>query len=261
MLNMIKIERDTPPQNTVMDKQKNKELAEIKKAISQGNTIKIKALWTKDKKVKEYLHSSQHGKCCYCERKRDEGGDSDVEHFRPKAKVKENEKHKGYWWLAYEWDNLLIACKTCNKTKDTQFPLLDESKRAFKESDDIKKEKPFLINPLTENPEDFIEYDIPKNNTEPLMIKTIGKNERGKKTVNELTGINSKNVISRRVEKFKHYLYLCKYLASLKKDNLKERTKIKQVKKDIKEMQDSHSEFAGMARYYFNSLEIKKLIT
>ena len=42
--------------------------------------------------------------------------ETDVEHFRPKAEVKEaGENHQGYWWLAYSWENLLIACKTCNQ--------------------------------------------------------------------------------------------------------------------------------------------------
>ncbi len=247
---MIKIERNKVPQNTSMDQKKATELEKIKKAIDKKSKPQFVPLWTRDRKVKEYLGKSQYGKCCYCEQKRNLA-ESDVEHFRPKAELKENKKHPGYWWLAYSWDNLLISCKKCNNRKGTNFPLKDESKRVFSEKDDLQKEEPFLINPLTENPEKFIKYDIPENNTKPPMIKAIGKCERGDKTVNELTGINSENVPLRRAEKFEHYLYLCKYLALLKKDNSNNCAEIEQVKKDMRKMQDSSSEFAGLARDYF----------
>jgi hypothetical protein len=64
--------------------------------------------------TKELLHKYQNGKCCFCERRRDAKLEADVEHFRPKLKVTENAGHPGYWWLAYEWSNLLFACKACN---------------------------------------------------------------------------------------------------------------------------------------------------
>lgn len=31
----------------------------------------------------------------------------------------------GYYWLCYEWSNLLPCCPDCNETKGTSFPLLD----------------------------------------------------------------------------------------------------------------------------------------
>jgi len=37
-----------------------------------------------------------------------------VEHFRPK---------KIYYWLAYSWDNLILACPKCNGHKDINFEL------------------------------------------------------------------------------------------------------------------------------------------
>ncbi len=243
---MTKIDRASPPQNIVMDQKKTTALAEIKKAIDRGNKINIPNLWTTDKTVKEYLYKSQYEKCCYCEQKRGKG-EMDVEHFRPKAGVEENSKHTGYWWLAYEWDNLLTACKICNTKKGVKFPLQEESKRAFNKHDDIKKEEPFLINPLTENPEDFIEYDIPKNNTQPLMIKAVGKNKRGDKTVSELTGINSEVTLLARGYQFKSYCRLYRIFSVLKNDTEKK----EKVYEEIKEEVQLSNPFAGMARYYF----------
>lgn len=59
--------------------------------------------------VKRQLIADQHGKCCFCETKI--GPDGDVEHFRPKAAWCQGDGEPlnwpGYYWLAYEWSNLL----------------------------------------------------------------------------------------------------------------------------------------------------------
>jgi hypothetical protein len=73
--------------------------------------------------VKEALRQAQHGKCCFCERKEEIG---DVEHFRPKAGYQQKVGSKvfkpGYYWLAYDWDNLFYSCPKCNRaTRKTCF--------------------------------------------------------------------------------------------------------------------------------------------
>ncbi len=70
------------------------------------------------KPVKRILVAAHSCKCCYCERKYDEPRHLAVEHFRPKTAVRQSNKHKeqypGYYWLAYDWDNLLLSCHECN---------------------------------------------------------------------------------------------------------------------------------------------------
>ena len=79
-------------------------------------------------KVRRSLSAMQHGKCCYCEKiidLRDIFPDDDnlgngshvekhVEHFRPKGK-------KEYKHLTNDWNNLLLACNTCNVNKGQKF--------------------------------------------------------------------------------------------------------------------------------------------
>ena len=251
---MIKIKRDSPPTDSIMDRKKTEEIKKLRILYDKKQTLEVKPLWSQDDKVKRFLHQSQYGKCCYCERKRDQKGDSDVEHFRPKAKLKENSKHSGYWWLAYSWDNLLLSCKKCNNRKNVSFPLKDESKRALSEDDDLTKEEHILINPLTENPEDFIMYDIPKDDKDTLMIKAIGKCERGDKTVNVLTGINDTELLMERAESFKDYHILNKCFLKMK-NNLEVKT---EICKRIKEKIESGSQFAGFARFYFSQAGLVK---
>lgn len=252
---MIKIERGPHPTDTLMDKKRAEELERLKDLCAKKQTLKFERLWSKDNKVKKFLHRSQHGKCCYCERRRDLNGEPDIEHFRPKAKVKENPNHLGYWWLAYDWDNLLLSCKQCNQHKSTKFPLKNESKRAFSENNDLRKEEPILINPLTENPEDFIYYHIPQNNERPLMIKALGKCERSNRTINELTGMNKKELLEERARRVADYHIFTDYY-HLMENNPKKKTIICEK---IREKMQPESQFAGFARFYFSQVGLSDI--
>lgn len=59
--------------------------------------------------TKEKLKIIYNGKCAFCENKVEQ---LHVEHYRPKAI---------YYWLAFSWDNLLMACPTCNQRKSSKF--------------------------------------------------------------------------------------------------------------------------------------------
>lgn len=127
--------------------------------VAAGNKPNLPDLWSKDDDSREAQHERHHnGKCCYCERKRDIKLERDVEHYRPKKNVKDVAGSNGYWWLAYDWENILIACKTCNSIyKGTKFPLLDNTTRVNTEGD-VSTELTALINPAIENPEPYISY-------------------------------------------------------------------------------------------------------
>ena len=244
---MIKIERGEPPKDNKLDRRKKKELQRIREAVSSGKPYRFEPLWS-DPKVKNFLHESQHGKCCYCERKRDQKRDSDVEHFRPKTKVEDAENHQGYWWLAYSWGNLLIACKTCNEEyKKSKFPLMSGSKRACEENSALNEEEPVLINPLEEDPEMFIGYDT---EAPQFMGKAVGKCERGRKTVDELTGINDMQVMSKRARKIRHYRLCALSLNNGADDELRT-----EADRCLREYVSSCSPFSGFARFYFKKME------
>ncbi len=113
--------------------------------------------------VKDELLAAQHRKCCYCERKILPSDFGDVEHFRPKAGVKREGVKKlikpGYYWLAYDWSNLLVSCGVCNTAwKQTYFPLRNERHRSRWHGDPIAGEHPMLVDPAAEDPRDHIRY-------------------------------------------------------------------------------------------------------
>lgn len=139
------------------------------------------------KTVKNALIKAQHGKCCFCESKVGHIDHGDIEHFRPKGAYKQSEEQKlqypGYYWLAYDWNNLYFSCALCNQThKKNFFPLEDPGKRAQNHHQDISGEKPLLIDPGSEDPGAFIgfraevAYAIDGNVRGNLTIECVGLN-------------------------------------------------------------------------------------
>ena len=146
------------------------------------------------KSVKEALIKAQHDKCFLCESKITHISHGDVEHFRPKAAYRQNASEKlrtpGYYWLAYEWSNLFLACQICNQVfKKNLFPLSNPTARATSHKKKISREKPLFINPSVDDPKEFIsfrcEVPFPLNNhpkakttIEGLGLKRPKLNER-----------------------------------------------------------------------------------
>ena len=72
--------------------------------------------------VRVELKKIYRDKCGYCETRIRPGATPQVEHYRPK-KALESSAHFGYYWLGYEWSNLLLCCPCCNRAKGTSFPI------------------------------------------------------------------------------------------------------------------------------------------
>ena len=160
---MIRLRSDVPAPDFLVSEKIKGVLEEARKAVAEGRKPDLQDHWARDEDTRQKQHERHYdGKCCYCERKRDISLERDVEHYRPKKAVEDVDGHPGYWWLAYEWGNLLISCKTCNTLhKGNQFPLADEDKRVLEEGD-VGDEEPLLINPANEDPEEYISYQYEK---------------------------------------------------------------------------------------------------
>ncbi|WP_299152264.1 HNH endonuclease [uncultured Christiangramia sp.] len=76
--------------------------------------------------VRDELRDIYFDKCAYCESKIKPVSTPHIEHFRPKKKIT-GINNSGYYWLGYEWSNLLLACPSCNGIKSTKFPVNNEN--------------------------------------------------------------------------------------------------------------------------------------
>jgi uncharacterized protein (TIGR02646 family) len=134
--------------------------------------------------VKLELIAMQHEKCAFCEAKPLHVSDGDVEHFRPKGGVRQADtdplQRPGYYWLAYDWDNLMFSCERCNRRhKKNLFPLVDPARRARTHRDSVANEAPVFVDPSAEDPEPYITY-------RDHVPVAIGGNARGAQTIEAL---------------------------------------------------------------------------
>jgi uncharacterized protein (TIGR02646 family) len=127
-------------------------------------------------------------KCAYCESDFGHVTPKDVEHFRPKSEIDTGagELVPGYYWLAGEWDNLLVSCPDCNRGRNfqvpgqpalirlgkaTQFPLENEAARFRGPGPGIGGEEPLrlLIDPCVEEPADHLTF-----NDQAFILPRVG---------------------------------------------------------------------------------------
>jgi uncharacterized protein (TIGR02646 family) len=180
---MIQVNRSKVNKPLSLDKKNRQGKTETERAIdfysnprNKGNTFNFKVY--SNQEVKEALIELFNGKCAYCESSFLHVYPGDIEHFRPKAEIEEVLPGKpGYYWLAANWDNLLLSCRNCNQKlthavygvsskktmgKMNQFPLSDQTKyvRRHDHPNGIKDEEPYrlLLNPCIDNPEEHLEY-------------------------------------------------------------------------------------------------------
>jgi uncharacterized protein (TIGR02646 family) len=181
---MIKIDRSKVSKPAALDKKNREGKTETERAIEHytsatfdGTNFEFKVY--SDSEVKEALIKLFKSKCAYCESTFLHVYSGDVEHFRPKGEIEEAtpDKKPGYYWLAADWDNLLLSCRNCNQKlshaiygiankktmgKMNQFPLSDLTKyiRIHNHPNGIKDEESYrlLLNPCIDDPEKHLEY-------------------------------------------------------------------------------------------------------
>src|SRR6266853_1250385 len=71
------------------------------------------AHWTA---LREAYEAASFDKCWYTECRTPSAG-NDIDHFRPKLRVKEDRSHPGYYWLAFDWRNMRLSCQRANRPR------------------------------------------------------------------------------------------------------------------------------------------------
>jgi hypothetical protein len=180
---------------------------------AEGGPAEVTALY-KRKSIKESYFFSKgppfYGKCAYCEAPIVDYQHGDVEHFRPKLAVTdENDNpiflrdddgnvvldaeglpvhHPGYYWLAYDWTNLLPSCVKCDQPskigdtkigKHSRFPVRGRHAQSLEE---VADEQPLLIHPGEDDPAEHLSI----NSTDGLLVPL---SERGQTCI-DLLGLN-----------------------------------------------------------------------
>lgn len=184
---------------------------ELIREVKEGRTPRFSSLYKDVRLTSVYKADGPpfHGKCAYCESDVLVNQPSDIEHWRPKGAVTNQDgkpvesqirnsktgevvsrTHIGYYWLAYDWTNLLLSCQSCNRVvrlrgqrvgKGAQFPVVGF--RAVNPNEEVN-ERPLLIHPMFDDPREHMEVSsqdgiiIPKSERGQVTIDTFGLNIR-----------------------------------------------------------------------------------
>ncbi|MES3107421.1 hypothetical protein [Sphingomonas aurantiaca] len=171
-------------------------------AIALGSSdIRFRGYVYGSDEVRARLNDFHRGKCAFCETRVLPVSSPHVEHFRPKAGYVCNDSNRlivpGYYWLAYCWNNLFLACPRCNSNtfKGNLFPIRSERLRAIKPVDDISLEGAILIDPVSEDPRAYIRFRGP-------VAYAVDDNQRGQTTI-KILGLNREDLVNARDEHLK----------------------------------------------------------
>lgn len=193
--------------------------------------------------VKAALIEAQNGKCCFCETY--VADDGQIEHFRPKAGMRQAKRgallRPGYYWLAYDWDNLLLCCASCNQRhKGNLFPLTDETTRVRSHNDNIDNELVAFIQPAKENPSEFFAFNR-------YTIRGIDRSSRGTITWRNLA-LNSDRLIGLRRERHEILTALVRTIRRAEGDANCPADIALDLRKSLNEMLSNEAQFLAMAR-------------
>ena len=206
-----------------------------------------------DVQIKLALKRLQHNKCCFCERPMDKKI-AEVEHFRPKASYRasklDTDRYPGYFWLAYDWDNLIYACRTCNGEKGTFFPLADEQRRADPNLRDITDEHPLLINPSQIEPRKHVFFD-------KWIARPLSSSPEGTETINILD-LNRSVLLEDRKDHFNMMFQALKLIQVGPKQGLQTREDIEALKQQLIMHQRPDQKYSAMVVDLVQSVGLPK---
>jgi energy-coupling factor transporter ATP-binding protein EcfA2 len=184
--------------------------------------------------VRDAVFALFNGKCAYCETPYGAVAAVNVEHHRPKAGAIGLDgafSPDHYWWLAYEWENLLPICPECARSKGSRFPVAKERAHDPQTGADLLAEEPYLLDPRLEVPEEHIAFA--EDGT------AVGRTDRGRVTI-ETLGLNRMGLVAQRARSLT--------LTKAEWEALGESGKLDQG--DIERLLDATRPFAAMTRQF-----------
>src|SRR5690606_12276285 len=126
MINWKRKDFDSPPTSLANKVRQNaQKLAEDNKDgdyiksnhYATPEVVSLLKAYSIDKET--FDENSDLAKCYYCESTSEVVAALQVEHYRPKKTIHDDNRKivpntSGYYWLALEWTNLIYACSKCN---------------------------------------------------------------------------------------------------------------------------------------------------
>lgn len=278
---MIRINKSTEVPES-LTKSIEKEIEKAKSDYVKDKVITVEFSAYRNKDVKKLLIEEFNSKCAYCEMRFVSVSPGAVEHFRPKGRNKKTNKsysegYVGYYWLACDWDNLLLSCTDCNSArghevpglegeisigKQDQFPLDDETHRWINhlKEDGLEKENDhvLLVNPTKEDPKPYFDFDT--DGTIKVAGGLTGFQKKKSQTSILVYALHRMELVHERKEYFlEHIGKVFTNIDKLKRRNLEKGMSLQDVDQvsanqldlaidDLIELTRPHKVFSAMAR-------------
>jgi uncharacterized protein (TIGR02646 family) len=190
---MIHVDRSQVPEPAILSSPRAKEaLEQAFVTAGKGEEVEAQPRIYGSAEVRDALALLFLGKCAFCDGPVDVVASPIIDHFRPKrgAMALDGTRHElHYFWLAYDWNNILAVCPQCNRMKATRFPIAGERAEMGAMGTDLDAEQPLLLDPCADNPEEHLVY---LDNGEVVSLT-----ERGRVST-EVLGLNRTELTEKR---------------------------------------------------------------
>ena len=150
----------------------------------------------------------------------------------------------GYYWLAFDWENLLVSCEKCNTNKGSLFPLEDPDARARNHRDDWSSEAPLLVDPSNEDPREHIRF-------RGAAVEPITR--RGQKTIS-VVGLRRSELEEERKERLEIVEQLTMILIIGKEKVMED---LEEVGKILERYKSEKAEFSAMTRDFLDDMRAR----
>jgi len=252
-----------------------KYLAAVEKAKAAGTKLPKRPKQSfsqyKSVPVKELLIELFHGKCAYCESFYSSTQPMDVEHFRPKGAVADEDDHSGYYWLAATWENLLPSCIDCNRKRNQDDVVVGETislgkkdrfpiggTRARTPEDSLPRERARLIDPTIDDPDHLLRFDTELG----IVVPRAGGGVNRSRALHsiEVYGLNRSGLVTDRLHVLRlidHHLEVIRLLTTVRNElDDKDLDRLRDIVDEvigleiqaILDMRDPSRPYSGMAR-------------
>ncbi len=183
----------------------------------------------------------------------------------PQKGITEDKAHEGYYWLAYEWSNLLLSCSKCNNRKRNRFPIegirviaakigidgLPKGDYLMANSGVFDAEKSLLLNPEIDEVEKHFVF-LPSGQIKALTLK-------GEVTI-EVCNLNRKDLVLKRLSILNRYIdRIQTILKDLLIHNITAtifRYSLKNILSEIVSLQNTKNEYSRFGYFMFVKFEL-----
>src|SRR5882762_5570679 len=154
-------------------------------------------------------------KCAFCESPLTRSAAPEAHYFRtPQGAINlAGEKSPDhYWWLAFDWRNVYLACSDCSRTKGQRFPVKGPRAPLEASWEKLKEEAALLLDPCADLPEEHLVFSeegvvaaVHVNDLSPREREHFGVPTRGEATIDAFA-LNRRNLIELRAEEAGKFL-------------------------------------------------------